>query len=102
MKIPEFTAEASLYRTSNSCRSLGQSGEQQSGVIPQLMIADILDFLFGGGGGGGGGGAAGGGAVGGAIGGAIGGPIGAGIGGLIGAEAGRHIHCLIRSGRFCD
>ncbi len=100
MKMPEFTAQASLYKTSNSYRSLGQRGELQSGVIPQLMIADILDFLFGGGGGGGG--AAGGGAIGGAIGGAVGGPIGAGIGALVGAEAGRHIHCLIRSGRFCD
>jgi hypothetical protein len=103
MRIPEFTAEASLYETRNRYLSLGQMGELQSGVIPQLSISDIIDFLLGGGGGGGGGGgSAGGGALGGAIGGAIGGPLGAAIGGAVGAEVGRHIHCYARTGRFCD
>ncbi len=37
MNIPQFTAEASLYETSNSYRSLGQRGEpQRAGVITQL------------------------------------------------------------------
>jgi hypothetical protein len=37
MSIPEFTAQASLYRTSNHYRSLGQRGEpQRTIVIPQL------------------------------------------------------------------
>jgi hypothetical protein len=36
------------------------------------------------------------------VGGALGGPAGAGLGALIGAEAGRQVHCLFRSGRFCD
>jgi hypothetical protein len=37
MKIPEFTAEASLYVASNRYRSFGQHGEgQRFGVIPQL------------------------------------------------------------------
>jgi len=37
MKLPEFTAQASLYRTSNRYRSPGQRGEpQRTVVIPQL------------------------------------------------------------------
>src|SRR4051795_9121347 len=37
MNIPEFTAQASLYRTSNHYRSFGQRSEQQRTiVIPQL------------------------------------------------------------------
>ena len=99
MKIPEFTAEASLYRTSNSYCSLGEPSELQLGVIPQLMISDIIDAILGRGGGGGG---AAGGAAGGAIGGALGGPLGAGLGAVLGAEVGRHVHCFIRTGRFCD
>jgi hypothetical protein len=46
MNMPKFTAQASLYRTSNHYCSLGQGSELQSGVIPQLTIADILNFLF--------------------------------------------------------
>jgi hypothetical protein len=37
MKLPEFTAQASLYRTSNCYRSPGQRGESQRTVVmPQL------------------------------------------------------------------
>lgn len=37
MKIPEFTAEASLYETSNRYRSLGHGGESRGpGLIPQI------------------------------------------------------------------
>ncbi len=37
MSMPEFTAQASLYRTSNRYHSLGQRGQPQSAVvIPQL------------------------------------------------------------------
>jgi hypothetical protein len=37
MKIPEFTAQASLYKTSNRYRSSAQPGEpQRTVVIPQL------------------------------------------------------------------
>jgi hypothetical protein len=36
MKIPEFTAQDSLYRTSNHYRSLGQRGEpRRTVIIPQ-------------------------------------------------------------------
>jgi hypothetical protein len=100
MNLPGFTAQVSLYRTSNRYCSLGQGSELQSGVIPQLSIADIIDAIFGGGGGGGG--AAAGAAIGGALGGALGGPVGAGLGAGLGGTVGRQVGCLVRRGRLCD
>lgn len=55
MKIPEFTAEASLYQTSNKCRSLpfDRTSPKTNVVIPQLggkgfkgfqgCVSDCLD-----------------------------------------------------------
>jgi hypothetical protein len=100
MSLPGFTAQVSLYRTSNRYCSLGQGSELQSGVIPQLSIADILGIL--GLGRDGGGAATAGAAVGAAVGGAVGGPLGAGLGAAVGGTVGRQVGCLVRRGRLCD
>lgn len=45
MNLPEFTAQASLYRTSNRYRSLGQRGEpQRTVVMPQLGGKNFKGF----------------------------------------------------------
>ena len=45
MKIPEFTAQNSLYRTGNHYRSLGQRGEPQRTVVnPQLGGPEFKGF----------------------------------------------------------
>jgi hypothetical protein len=98
MKTPGFSAEVVLDPAIQHKHygGLFTGTSDQTGVIPQLSIADILNFLFGERGGGGGGGA--GVVIGAAIGGAFGGPVGAVIGGVVGREVG----CLHRTGRLCD
>ncbi len=102
MKTPGFSAEVVLDPAIQNKHYGGLFAEtsDQGGVIPQLMMSDIwdlIDGLFGRGGGG-----AVGGAAGGAVGGAVGGPVGAGIGAALGTVLGREVHCLIRTGKFCD
>src|SRR5437660_529112 len=54
MNIPEFTAQSSLYRTSNRYRSLAFDGASTL-FVPQLMMADPPFWEEDGGGYGGGG-----------------------------------------------
>lgn len=109
MNTPGFSAEVVLDPAIQHRHygGLFAGTSDQSGVTPQLSIADIIEWIFGAGG------AAAGGAVGKAIGdlgGTDAGNIGGGAGAIGGFEAGRAVgrevnrqrNCISRTGRFCD